>query len=73
MPFANPYDTWVDAHDIVWTSSDNFLIRLDPRSGLQSYYPTPQRTDIPKITITRDGAVWFPPRAARPELGAAAD
>lgn len=62
VPFANPYDTWVDSNDIVWSSSDNYLIRLDPVSGAMSYYPTPTRTDEPKITITRDGAVWWGPR-----------
>ncbi len=62
VPFANPYDTWIDPQDVVWASSDNYLIRLDPVSGVMSYYPTPQRTDEPKITITRDGAIWFPPR-----------
>lgn len=62
VAFANPYDTWVDPQDIVWASSDNYLIRLDPRSGAMSYYPTPTRTDEPKITITRDGAVWWGPR-----------
>lgn len=62
IPFANPYDTWVGPGDIVWASSDNYLIRLDPASGEMSYYPTPTRTDEPKITITRDGAVWWGPR-----------
>src|SRR6185436_11687320 len=62
VQFAMPYDTWVDSEDIVWSSSDSYLIRLDPKTGAFSCYPTLQRTDEPKITITRDGAVWYPPR-----------
>ena len=60
--FATPYDTWVDGDDNVWTSCDNFLAKYDPRTGTFAYYPTPQQTDEPKITITRDGAIWYPPR-----------
>ena len=60
--FATPYDTWVDGEDNVWTSCDNFLAKFDPRTGTFAYYPTPQQTDQPKITITRDGAIWYPPR-----------
>jgi streptogramin lyase len=62
VEFAMPYDTWVDPDDIVWSSSDSYMIRLDTKTGAFSYYPTLQRTDQPKITITRDGAVWYPPR-----------
>lgn len=60
--FATPYDTWVDPNDNVWVSSNNYFVMLDPRTGAMSYYPTPQRTDMPKMTITNDGAIWYTPR-----------
>lgn len=63
LDFANPYDVWVDVEDRVWISSDNHLIRFDESSGTFAYYPTVEaRTDIPKLSITRDGAIWYAPR-----------
>jgi len=72
VKYAAPYDTWVAPDDTVWSSSDSYLIHLDPASGAFKYYPTPQRTDEPKITITRDGAVWYPPRGFASAGGAPA-
>jgi streptogramin lyase len=62
VKFATPYDTWVDPDDKVWTSSDNYFVRLDPDNGSFTYYPTPWRNDMPKMTIARGGAIWFPAR-----------
>ena len=70
VPFATPYDTWVDPSDNVWTSSNNYFVKLEPQTGTMSYYPTPQRTDMPKMTITREGAVWFTPRGYGDSRGA---
>ncbi|MCB2108564.1 MAG: hypothetical protein KDE14_12735 [Rhodobacteraceae bacterium] len=66
VKFATPYDTWVDPDDKVWSSSDNYFVRLDPEDGSFSYFPTPWRTDMPKMTIARGGAIWFPARAGSP-------
>ena len=66
VKFATPYDTWVDPDDKVWTSSDNYFVRLDPTDGSFTYYPTPWRGDMPKMTIARGGAIWFPSRGASP-------
>ncbi len=71
-PYADPYDVWVDPDDNVWSSSDNYLIKLDPKTSTFSYYPTPTRTDAPKITITREGAVWYPPRGGAYNKGTVA-
>ena len=62
VKFATPYDTWVDPDDKVWSSSDNYFVRLDPETGMFTYYPTPWRNDMPKMTIARRGAIWFPAR-----------
>ncbi len=32
------------------------LVRFDPRTKQFTFYPSPQRGDVPKIEITRDGA-----------------
>ena len=64
IPFANPYDVELDANDKVWVATDNHLLKFDPVSRAFTLYPVPERTDIPKIAVTRDGAVWFGPRNA---------
>jgi len=65
IQYSNPYDTWPDDQDDVWISSDNYLTKFDPRTGKYTIYPTPERTDQPKIMLTRDGATWFTPRLSR--------
>jgi virginiamycin B lyase len=64
IPYANPYDTQADDNDIIWASTDNYLVRLDPKTGKLTRYPTPVRTDMPKMTIARNGGIWFAERNA---------
>jgi hypothetical protein len=64
IEYSNPYDAWADEHDDIWTSSDNYLTRFEPATGRFTVYPVPERTDEPKIMITRDGAIWYAPRGA---------
>jgi virginiamycin B lyase len=67
MPFSMPYDIWPDPLDNIWTSDGGqggTLIKFDPRTEKFIYYPTPQRTDQPKVEITRDGAIWYCPRSS---------
>ena len=70
MKFATPYDTWVDPDDKVWSSSDNYFVRLDPETGGFTYYPTPWRNDMPKMTIAQRGAIWFPARGGAESVAA---
>ncbi len=73
IQYSNPYDTWPDDQDNVWISTDNYLTKFEPRTGKYTIYPTPERTDQPKIMLTRDGATWFTPRlAGRDGYGGAA-
>ncbi len=73
IQYANPYDTWPDDQDNVWISTDNYLTKFDPRTETWTIYPTPERTDQPKIMLTGDGATWFTPRlAGRDGYGGAA-
>lgn len=67
MPFSEPYDTWPDPEDNIWISDGGqggALIKFDPRTEKFTYYPTPQRTDQPKLEITREGAIWYCPRSS---------
>jgi streptogramin lyase len=70
VKFATPYDTWVDPDDKVWSSSDNYFVRLDPETGGFTYYPTPWRSDMPKMTIAQGGAIWFPARGGADSVAA---
>jgi virginiamycin B lyase len=67
MPFSEPYDVWADRDDNIWISDGGqggALIKFDQRTEKFTYYPTPQITDQPKLSITRDGAVWYTPRSS---------
>jgi virginiamycin B lyase len=64
IQYSNPYDAWPDDFGNVWVSCDNYLVRFREASGTFTVYPVPERTDQPKMMVTRDGAVWFTPRAA---------
>ncbi|MSO98373.1 MAG: hypothetical protein EXR11_09180 [Rhodospirillaceae bacterium] len=69
IPYANPYDTEVDPSDSVWSTTDNHLVNFNPTTEKFTIYPMPMRTDSPKMSITRDGAIWFPPRNAGSSAG----
>ena len=40
------------------------IIRFEQATQTFTVYPAPQRGDMPKLEITRDGAVWYNPRSA---------
>jgi virginiamycin B lyase len=73
MAFSQPYDIWPDAADNLWISDGGLggaIIRFDPRSEKFTFYPALQRGDMPKVEITREGAIWYSPRsAARGTIG----
>ena len=65
--FSEPYDTWPDADDNIWVSDGGqrgALIRFDQQTEAFTFYPTRLRTDMPKLAITRDGAIWYSARWA---------
>jgi virginiamycin B lyase len=62
VPFSEPYDVWPDAEDNIWIGDGGqggALVKFNPRTQQFTYYPAPQRTDMPKLDITRDGAIWY--------------
>jgi streptogramin lyase len=64
IDYSNPYDADVDDRDNVWVATDNHIVMFDQKTSRFTRYPTPERTDIPKLSITRQGAIWFSPRNA---------
>ncbi len=67
LPFSEPYDVWPDPEDNIWISDGGqggTLIKFNPESEEFTYYPTPRRTDQPKVEITREGAIWYCSRSA---------
>jgi streptogramin lyase len=64
IDYSNPYTVAADEDDDIWIGTDNYLVRYDPDADGFTRYPLTVRTDIPKITIARDSAIWFTPRNA---------
>jgi streptogramin lyase len=67
MPNSNPYDAVGDPSGNIWVSDGGqggTMIKFDPRAEKFTYYPTPQLTDMPKVRITKEGAIWFAPRSS---------
>lgn len=62
--YSNPYDVWADDNGLMWITCDNYLVSFDPKTETFTPYPMPLKTDEPKMSVTRDGAVWFTPRMA---------
>jgi streptogramin lyase len=64
---SQPYDVWPDRENNIWISDAGMggaLVRFDPRTEKFTFYPSPQRGDMPKIEITREGAIWYNPRSS---------
>ena len=64
IPYANPYTVESDEYDNIWIGTDNYLVKYDQKADTMTRYPVTVRTDMPKITIARDSAIWFTPRNA---------
>lgn len=64
IKYGQPYDAKADSDDNIWIASMNYLTRFEESTGRFTVYPTPERTDQPKIEPTRDGAIWYAPRRA---------
>jgi streptogramin lyase len=44
---------------------DTALVGFDLRTRKFTYYPSPQKTAMPKIEVTREGAIWYCARDAQ--------
>jgi streptogramin lyase len=73
---TQPYDVAPAPDGTLWSpdagGSGAALLSFDPRSETFAIYPTPQPgADMPKVQITREGAIWYSPRGSNdaPGLG----
>lgn len=67
VKFGFPYDIQED-HDYNFWIADSGqgggLIKFEPRTRKFTYYPGVQRTDMPKIEVSRQNSIWYTTRAA---------
>ncbi|MEJ8566521.1 virginiamycin B lyase family protein [Elongatibacter sediminis] len=64
--FSEPYEAWADPDDKIWLTDGGqggMLVRFDPDTEQFTYYPSPRRSDMPKMAITGEGAVWYSNRS----------
>ena len=65
--FSEPYDVWRDRNtDLLWISDagqGGAIVRFDSATEKFTYYPTPRRSDMPKMDVTSDGKIWYSTRA----------
>lgn len=65
--YSSGYDVQPDRQDNLWISDSGqggALIKFDQKSKKFFYYPAIQRTDMPKLEVTREGAIWYTARSA---------
>jgi len=65
-PFTWPYDVQADPDNNMWlpdSGEGGALVKFDRKTEKFFYFPTPQLTDMPKLEVTRDGAIWYTTRS----------
>jgi streptogramin lyase len=65
MPHSFPYDIQEDSANNLWISDSGQgggLYKFDPKTKKFTYYPAIQRTDMPKISVSKDDSVWYTTR-----------
>jgi streptogramin lyase len=69
VQFGFPYDIQEDHDYNLWIADSGqggALIKFDPQTKKFTYYPSIQRTDMPKIEVSRDNSIWYTTRTADP-------
>ncbi|MSO20558.1 MAG: hypothetical protein EXQ56_08865 [Acidobacteria bacterium] len=64
---SQPYD-FTPQGKYLWFSDagqGGTLIRFDSQTEKFDYFPAPQTADMPKIRLTKEGAIWYSPRSSR--------
>jgi virginiamycin B lyase len=67
MKFSFPYDIQEDHDYNLWVSDagqGGAQVKFDRNSKKFTYYPTIQRTDMPKIEISGENSIWYTTRAS---------
>ena len=68
LMYASGYDVQPDAQDNLWISDSGqggAIVKFDRTTKKFTYYPSIQLTDMPKLEVTRDGAIWYSARSAK--------
>ena len=66
VKFGFPYDIKEDHDYNLWIADSGQgggIIKFDPRSKKFTYYPTVQRTDMPKIEVSNENSIWYTTRS----------
>jgi virginiamycin B lyase len=58
IPYANPYDAAPDDDDNIWIATDNYLVMFDQETEKFTNYPLTVRSDVPRLAVTGEGAIW---------------
>ena len=65
--FSEPYSVKLHPDsDLIWISDggqEGAIVRFNSETEEFTYYPTPRRSDMPKIDVSGDGNVWYSTRA----------
>ena len=64
--FSYPYDIQPDPENNMWVTDagqGGALVKFDRKTEKFIYFPMPQYTDMPKLEVTKDGAVWYTTRS----------
>lgn len=72
LPYSRPYDVWPDHEGNLWITDDGpggVIIKFEPETKRFTNYPSPQWADMPKVAITREGAIWYSPRSGQAAVG----
>jgi len=65
VPHGFPYDIQEDSRNNLWISDSGQgggLYKFDPKTKKFTYYPAIQRTDMPKISVSKEDSVWYTTR-----------
>lgn len=67
---AHPYDVESDPDGNIWSVDDGgsaaTIWKFDRKTQHFTFYPKPEReADSAKIQVTREGAIWYSPRASK--------
>jgi streptogramin lyase len=64
-PHSFPYDIQEDSQNNLWISDSGQgggLYKFEPKTKKFTYYPAIQRTDMPKISVSKEDSVWYTTR-----------
>ena len=64
-PHSFPYDIQEDSQNNLWIADSGQgggLYKFEPKTKKFTYYPAEQRTDMPKISVSKEDSIWYTTR-----------